>query len=138
MGTRSTGEQLAMEVAGQKKVDYLRYALAILLLLPLGVFLRKVGLPFQAVVSTLFTVIPLVGLLGRRGWFFYYVYVLPPLTLWLLIFAAWFISLFGDQAYSPLQIALMIWPLLLYCVVVEILTVTLHVRVFKQEHRNER
>jgi len=138
MGARSTGEQLAMEVAGQKKVDYLRYALAILLLLPLGVFLRKVGLPFQAVVSTLFTVIPLVGLLGRRGWFFYYIYVLPPLTLWLLIFAAWFISLFGDQAYSRFQIALMIWPLLLYCVVVEILTVSLHVRVFKQKHRNER
>jgi hypothetical protein len=45
--------------------------------------------------------------LTRAVWFFYYVYVLVPVTLAFAVAALWSLSLFGDQAYSLAAIAVL-------------------------------
>jgi hypothetical protein len=106
---------------------YIRYSLLALFILPVGTLFTKPNLSFQIGVLIFFVVIPLIGLLSRKYWLFYYIYVAVPITLLIVSFAIWFASFFGDQAYSLLNIAGALWPLLLYFIIITILTITLHV-----------
>jgi hypothetical protein len=78
--------------------------------------------------AILFVAIPLIGLLTKKSWFFYYTYIIVPIALVVIICGSWFLSLFGDQAYSLLNIAIGLWPLLVYFAVIVILTVILQRR----------
>src|ERR1039457_3935606 len=105
---------------------YVRDSLLVSFLLPLGTLFTKTNLRFDAGMLIFFGAIPLIGLLSKKSWFYYYVYAAVPITLLILIPGIWFLSLFGDQAYSLLAIAITLWPLLVYFGVVVVLTVILH------------
>ncbi|MGC2110838.1 MAG: hypothetical protein WA655_15060 [Candidatus Korobacteraceae bacterium] len=105
---------------------YIRRGLAILLLVPLYLIFTKIGLRFEIAAWILFVVIPLAGLLLKKNWFYYYVYIVISITVPAAVSIMWLLGLFGDQAYSALAIIAILWPVLLYFVIVLILTVILH------------
>jgi hypothetical protein len=113
------------------KILYVRYILLVLLLLPIIIFFRHINLQLIFFILIFLTGIPFAGLLSKKSWFFYYIYITTPLWLIITIFAVWFLSLFGDQAYSILDIALSLWPLLLYFGVIITLTIII------QKHQKE-
>jgi len=95
------------------------YLLVVLFLLPLtlAVLNRRTDLPdliFAGVFLTVLVVIPLVGLWSGHTWFFYYVYSVAALSLAIIFYAYRVMSLFGDQDFSVLQLALNLWPIELY------------------------
>lgn len=107
---------------------YIRYLLCLLFLFPFYLLFTKAKIWLEISVWLLLVVIPLIGLLLRKTWFFYYIYILIPITLPLVISVMWFISLFGDQAYSVLAIIGILWPVLLYFGAIISLTVILHIK----------
>ena len=109
-------------------MKYARYALLVLFLVPVvTVFTRSVP-PAGKGLAILWCAVPALGVSTRKTWVFYYIYVAVPLTLVLGIGALWLLSLFGDQAYSLSAIASLLWPVVLYCAAVVVLTIVLHVR----------
>lgn len=111
---------------------YVRYALPALFFVPVVTLYRRGSVPVDIGVAIFWCAIPLIGLLTRSVWFFYYVYVIVPLTLALAVAALWSLSLFGDQAYSLAAIAGLLWPIFVYGAAVLVLT------AFLQKNRGRR
>jgi len=115
---------------------WVRWILSILLLAPLwfvasALFrfnpLRDIGgFIFVLYGVVLGVVVPIAALWLKQCWFFYYMYGLVPLEFVSIVLGTWVISLFGDQYYSPLAIALQLYPLLIYFGAEIVLTVVLH------------
>jgi len=115
---------------------WVRWILSILLLAPLSFVasalfrfnpLRDIGgFIFVLYGVALVVIVPIVGLWLKQCWFFYYMYTLVPLEFVSIVLGTWVISLFGDQYYSPLVIALNLSPLLAYIGAEIVLTVALH------------
>ena len=115
---------------------WVRWTLSILLLTPLSFVasalfrfnpLRDIGgFIFVLYGVALVVIVPVVGLWLNQRWFFYFMYTLVPLEFVSIVLGTWVISLFGDQYYSPLAIALNLSPLLAFFGAEIVLTVALH------------